>query len=207
MKKEKIYAIFKKRPRLNLYNKLYADDNGDKQIAMQYLSNGKACYPLENLPIFDGETIKGLLGLKPNDPLKCDVCDAPKWIAEALTDYHPTDIPLIRTADMFGYTVLETYHNSDSDNFSEVCYFVSPDLLSVISDEDYELYSRELNSIGCAVIAKAGLITKAVILPYVFPEYECTRYLKTVENVCGRLKELSNLYNHSNFEELTDYEL
>ena len=207
MKKEKMYAIFKKRQHLNLYNKLYEDDNGDTQTALQYLSNGRACYPLENLPLFDGETIKGLLGIKPNNILECGVCDAPEWISAALADYDDTDIPLTRTADMFGYTVLETYHNSDSDNFPEVCYFVSPDLISVISDEDYSLYSRELDGIGCAVIAKAGLITKAVILPYVFSAHECTRYLKTVDNIYGKLKILNDTYSGTVFDKLPDHEL
>lgn len=207
MKREKIYAMFKKGSHLNLYNKLYEDDNGDTQIALQYLSNGKACYPLKNLPLFDGETIKGLLGLKPNDVLVCDVTDAPNYFDTALADYDDTDIPITRTADMFGYTVLETYHNSDDDNFPEVCYFVSPDLLSVISDEDYSLYSRELDDIGFAVIAKAGLITKAIILPYVFTAHECTRYLKTVDNIYGKLKVLNDIYNGTVFDKLPNKEL
>ena len=139
--------------------------------------------------------------------MACDVTDAPHWFSTALADYNDSDIPITKTADIFGYTVLETYHNSNDDDFPEICYFVSPDLLSVISDEDYSLYSRELPDMGCAVIVKAGLITKAVILPYVFSEHECTRYLKTVGNVYGKLKELNDIYNKGNFEELTDYKL
>lgn len=206
MKREKMYAIFKKAPRLSLYNKIYTDCEEEK-IAMQYLSDGRACYPLENLPLFDGDTIKGLLSLKPNDVLPCDLDYAPEWLYTALADNDDTDIPLARTADMFGYTVLETYHNSTGDDFPEVCYFVDPGLLSVVSDEDYELYSRELRGVGYAVIVKAGLITKAVILPFVFRPHECTKYLETVENIYGRLKEFNAQYSGKTFDGLPDYKL
>lgn len=206
MKREKMYAIFKKAPRLSLYSKIYVD-NEEEKIAMQYLSDGRACYPLENLPLFDGDTIKGLLALKSNDVLKCDVEYAPEWLYTALKDNDDTDIPLTRTADMFGYTVLETYHNSIGDDFPELCYFVDPGLLSVVSDEDYELYSRELRGVGYAVIVKAGLITKGIILPYVFTPSECTKHLKTVENIYGKLKVLNAQYSEKTFDGLPDYKL
>ena len=63
MKLEKINSMFKKRGGLKLYNKLYEDNAGETKIAMQYLCDGSACYALENLPLFDGDTIRGLIGV------------------------------------------------------------------------------------------------------------------------------------------------
>ncbi len=56
MKSKKIYAMFQEKDVLRLWDKLY-DDNGETKIAMQYLSDGTAVYPLENLPLFDTLTI------------------------------------------------------------------------------------------------------------------------------------------------------
>lgn len=200
MKREKIYAMFKKRRHLNLFNKIY-EDNGETKIALQYLCDGRACYALENLPLFDDETIFGLLGSKTNSELKCYVDVAPEWLKTALEDYDASDIPLTRTADMFGYTVLETHHNNDNDGFSEICIFVSPELLSPVFDEDYELVSRDVGELGRLIIVKAGLITKAVIAPYRFSEYDCNKNLKTVERAYDELRNLRNRYNKSKSDE------
>lgn len=191
MKREKIYAMFKKRDSLKLYNKLYEDNSGDTKIAMQYLCDGAACYALENLPLFDGDTICGLLGVDP-ESMPCDVSAAPKWLLAALEDSDDSDIPIAAVSEMFGYIVLGTYYNSEAHNFPEVCMFVLPELLTPLSDKKYEFYSRtvNINSKNVRVIvAKAGLITKAVILPHFFSEFDCTRNLKIAENAFKELQE------------------
>lgn len=193
MKLDKIFTMFKKREHLSLYNKLYKDNNGETKIAMQYLSDGGSCYPLTNLPICDGNNvIYGLLGLEPKKShMNCFVDYAPEWLEAALADFNDSDIPLKAVTDIFGYTVLETYHNSDNDNFPEVCYFLAPQYLAPLSDENYDLISRSvtINKINTrAIIAKAGLITKAILLPYLFNSFDCETNLKILENAFEELQ-------------------
>lgn len=202
MKLEKINSMFKKRGGLKLYNKLY-EDNGEIKIAMQYLCDGSACYALENLPLFDGDTIRGLLGVDPEKSLPCEVDITPKWLLAALEDSDDSDIPVCPASEMFGYTVFRTYYNSEERNFAEVCLFVLPEYLSPLSDKKYEFYSRAVTVYGedvRVIIAKAGLITKAVILPHSFNDYECTRNLKILKNAFEELQE-QELLNNMNGED------
>ncbi len=203
MKLEKINSMFKKRSGLKLYNKLYEDNAGETKIAMQYLCDGLACYALENLPLFDGDTIRGLLGVDPEKSLPCEVDTTPKWLLAALEDSDDSDIPVCPASEMFGYTVFRTYYNSEERNFAEVCLFVLPELLSPLSDKKYEFYSRTVTVEGeniRVIIAKAGLITKAVILPHSFNDYECTRNLKILKNAFEELQE-QELLNNMNGED------
>lgn len=205
MRLEKINSMFKKRGELKLYNKLY-DNDGEAKIAMQYLCDGSACYALENLPLFDGNTIRGLLGVDPEKPLPCEVDITPKWLLAALEDSDDSDIPVYPVTEMFGYTVFRTYYNSEERNFAEVCLFVLPELLSPLSDKKYEFYSRAVtvnNEDVRVIVAKAGLITKAVILPHSFNDYECTRNLEIVSNAFEELQE-QELLNNMNGEDRTE---
>lgn len=191
MKLGKINSMFKKRGGLKLYNKLY-DNGGETKVAMQYLCDGSACYALENLPLFDGDTICGLLGIDPEKDVNCFVGITPKWLLTALEDSDDSDIPIYPASEMFGYTVFRTYYNSEERNFAEVCLFVLPELLSPLSDKKYEFYSRTVtvnDEDVRVIVAKAGLITKAVILPHSFNDYECTRNLKIVRNAFEELQE------------------
>lgn len=202
MKLEKINSMFKKRGDLKLYNKLY-DNDGEAKIAMQYLCDGSACYALENLPLFDGDTIYGLLGIDPEKDVNCFVGITPKWLLTALEDSDDSDIPIYPASEMFGYTVFRTYYNSEERNFAEVCLFVLPELLSPLSDKKYDFYSRTVtvnNEDVRVIVAKAGLITKAVILPHFFNDYECTRNLEIVRNAFDELQE-QELLNNMNGED------
>jgi len=202
MKLEKINSMFKKRSDLKLYNKLY-DNDGETKIAMQYLCDGSACYALENLPLFDGDTIYGLLGIDPEKDVNCFVGITPKWLLAALEDSDGSDIPVYPVSEIFGYTVFRTYYNSEERNFAEVCLFVLPELLSPLSDKKYEFYSRTVtvnNEDVRVIVAKSGLITKAVILPHFFNDYGCTRNLEIVGNVFEELQE-QELLNNMNGED------
>lgn len=192
MKLEKINSMFKKRGDLKLYNKIYFDNTGETKIAIQYLCDGSACYALENLPLFDEDTIHGLLGIDPEKDVNCFVGITPKWLLAALEDSDDSDIPVYPASEMFGYTVFRTYYNSEKHNFPEVCLFVLPELLSPLSDKKYEFYSRTVtvnNEDVRVIVAKAGLITKAVMLPHSFSDYECTRNLKIMKNAFEELQE------------------
>lgn len=202
MKSKKIYAMFQKKDVLRLWNKLY-DDNGETKIAMQYLSDGTAVYPLENLPLFDTLTIKGLLELDPDDKLDCFLDAAPKWFETVLADYDDSDVPLTETADMFGCTVLETFHNNKDDHFPELCFFVDPKYLAPLSDEKHDLFSRRVTITETAVrviVAKTGLILKAVIMPYTFNVSDCNKNFVTAEKAYCVLRDLRDAYKSREVE-------
>ena len=210
MKPEKIYAMFKKEDFLKLWDKLYTNKDGETKTAMQYLTDGAAVYPLENLPIFNSITIMGLLGLDPENSMDCFTDATPDWLETVLADYDDSDVPLTETADMFGYTVLETYHNSADDNFPELCFFVDPKYLAPIRDEKYDLISRSVKIVDDPVrviVVKAGLILKAVIIPNVFNEFECDKNFKTAEKVYAVLRGLRDHYSKSGGENEDDIKL
>lgn len=203
MKSKKIYAMFQEKDVLRLWDKLY-DDNGETKIAMQYLSDGTAVYPLENLPLFDTLTIKGLLEVDPDDKLDCFLDAVPKWFETVLADYDDSDVPLTETADMFGYTVIETFHNNKDDNFPELCFFVDPKYLAPLSNEKYDLFSRKVRITKTAVrviVAKAGLILKAVIMPYTFNVSDCNKNFETAEKVYCVLRDLRDAYKSRESED------
>lgn len=203
MKSKKIYAMFQKKDVLRLWNKIY-DDNGETKIAMQYLSDGTAVYPLENLPIFNTFTIRGLLELTSDDPLECFLDATPEWFETVLADYDDSDVPLAETADMFGYSVLETFHNNKDDNFPELCFFVDPKYLAPLSDEKYDLFSRKVRITETAVhviVAKEGLILKAVIMPYTFNVFDCNKNFATAEKAYCVLRDLRDAYKSRETED------
>lgn len=79
-----------------------------------------------------------------------------------------------------------------------MCHFILPELLSPLSDKKYEFYSRTVtvnNEDVRVIVAKAGLITKAVILPHSFNDYECTKNLEIVSNAFEELQEQEVLNN------------
>lgn len=204
MKSKKIYAMFQKKDVLKLWNKLY-DDNGETKIAMQYLSDGTAVYPLENLPLFDTLTIKGLLELDPDDKLNCFLDAAPEWFETVLADYDDSDVPLAETADMFGHSVLETFHNkNENGDYPELCFFVDPKYLAPLSDEKYDLFSRTVKITETAarvIVAKAGLILKAVIIPHTFNAFDCNKNFATVEKAYCILRDLRDTYKSRESED------
>ena len=168
MKKEKIYSLFRKEYNLHLHNKMYVD-GGKKKLGLQYVSNGIACYPLENMPEFDSTTLPSLLGVPKDEPRGYSVTEAPDWLYTAIEDFHDSDIPLkSHCYDAFGYMVFQTYHNNMSDSFENVTIFVDPKYLTPILDEDCEYVLREVSENLRAVIVKAGLLTKAIIMPMTF---------------------------------------
>ena len=168
MKKKKIYSLFKKEYRLKLYNKMYSLD-GEKKLGLQYVSDGNACYPLENLPEFDEITLPSLLGVPNDQPTEYEVSEAPDWLYTAIKDFHDSDIPLKEHCyDAFGYVVFQTWHNSTNDDFEDVTIFVDPKYLAPIADEGCEFELRTLDNGRRAVIAKVGLLVKAIIMPMDF---------------------------------------
>ena len=193
MKREKIYAMFKNKTSLRLYNKMYIDSDEEEKISMQYITDGRACYALENLPLFDGETILGLLGVDSDDKLQCIVDTVPDWFGKALADYDDSDVPLHAVTSIFGYTFLVTWHHSEYDNLPEMSCFINPSYLSPPSDEDYDLYSRVIDGRGTRwIIVKAGLITKAVIVPIGFSKEALRDKISWLKEAHSALIEIEN---------------
>ncbi|MBP1562065.1 MAG: hypothetical protein J6C96_12600 [Oscillospiraceae bacterium] len=195
MKKEKIYALFRKNAHLKLYNKMY-NANGEEKIALQYITDGCACYPLENLPIFNAETLRGLINVDPETPTHYIVEEIPEWWSDALVPFMDGEIPLKKSPwDMFGFTVFETYHNTDNDGFPDICVFVNTKFLAPISDDDGILnYSyRKLDGEKCAVVATDGMIVKAVIMPVIFRKDDIPKKIDFVEMVYRKLMDMQSV--------------
>lgn len=205
MKKEKIYALFKKEYHLTLHNKMYLD-NGEKELALQYVSNGEACYPLENLPEFDEGTLPSLLGVPKDEPRGYSVAEAPEWLYTAVKDFDDSDIPLKKHCyDAFGYVVLQTYHNNINDGLENVTVFVNPKYLAPIADEDCEFVLRTISAKikTRAIIVKAGMLIKAIIMPMTFAsDSQLDTKIEFVQDLYTELNLLRN-NNESDEPELT----
>lgn len=193
MKKQKIYDLFKKDRHLKLYNKLY-DDNGDSKVALQYITNGAAFYPLENLPVFDKDTLRGLLNIDPNMETEYIVDVATDWLLEAVKPFADNEIPLKKSPyNIFGYTVFETYHNTDNDDYADICVFVNPKYLAPIDDDGTLNYSyRKICDKLYAVIVTDGMIVNAIILPATINKDGIPKAIDFTKMVYAKLMEMQS---------------
>ena len=199
MKKDKIYSLFRKNYYLRLYNKMYIS-NGEKKLGLQYVSDGSAVYPLENLPEFNQITLPSLLGVSQDQSTEYSVSEAPEWLYTAIEDFHDSDIPLKKHCyDTFGYVVFQTYHNNMSDGFENVTVFVDPKYLAPVADEECEYVLRTISENGRAVIVQAGMITKAIIAPTNFSSF--SQLNEKIEFVQDLYTELSLMRNKQKADE------
>ena len=106
MKREKIYSILKKKKRICLYDRTYIDQEGTETKSEQYLGDGCAAYLLENLPIFNEETICGLVGADRTE-VSCEELDIPDKIADIVYKemYNLDAVRIEHTGDIFDYAV------------------------------------------------------------------------------------------------------
>ena len=193
MRKQKIYDLFKKDPHLKLYNKFY-DDNGDSKVALQYITDGAACYPLENLPVFDEDTLRGLLNIDPNMATEYIVDGAPNWLFEAVKPFADDEIPIKKSPyDIFGYTVFETYHNTDNDDYKDICVFVNPKYLAPIDDNGTLNYSyRKISDKLYAVIVTDGMTVNAIIMPATINKGGIPKAIDFTKMVYAKLMEIQS---------------
>lgn len=162
MKPDKIYSIFRKANRINLYNVI----NDEGKIKKQYISDGVCIYALDNLPIFSEATLGGLLGLDSNGPCKVEEYNASQFVLNAMSDiYNRSDIPLkIEDYEFFNHIVMD---NCD-DKSEQVLHFVDSAYIKPFDKDDSIMFaSRDVEGQRCIVVQN-GLFVVAAIMPIRF---------------------------------------
>ncbi|MGN0608355.1 MAG: hypothetical protein ACI4J6_04075 [Oscillospiraceae bacterium] len=164
MKPDKIYSIFRKADRINLYNAI----NDDGEIKKQYISDGVCIYALDNLPIFSEATLGGLLGLDSNGPCKVQEDVASQFVLNAMSDiYSNYDIPLkIEDNEFFDLIVMDTCY----DKSEQVLHFVDPAYIKPFDKDDSITFaSRDIGG-QRLIVVQNGFFVVAAIMPMRFLE-------------------------------------
>lgn len=165
MKIKAIASLLKGNRLINLW------DCGDTQ----WISNGRAAYPLYGMPRLDEETVMTVMDIpeKDRDKYIVDNLGAPTKLN--LSDYDDTErrLPPPMLTIGYGGEVLMPARTSLG------LMFFDPAYLKPI-DEDYELFEREDKDGEMYIAVKAGLLLKGIILPKV----------ENAEDIAERLSKL-----------------
>ena len=159
MKIKNIAAICKKTKQIVLFNK--RDDDGD--TIAQYISDGCAVYPISGLPELDEESILTIFDVPEKDREKWFVKYAAMPREINFEDIDANEKPVIEgnLSIVFAGTTLKPLQTRRGLVFIESRY-LSPvsDVLDVLS-----LYERFTPSGTPYIVAKAGFLLQAVIMP------------------------------------------
>lgn len=160
MKIKNIAAICKKTKQIVLFNK--RNDDGD--TIAQYISDGCAVYPISGLPELDEESILTIFDVPEKDREKWFVKYAAIPREINFEDIDANEKPVIEgnLSIVFAGTTLKPLQTRRGLVFIESRY-LSPvsDVLDVLS-----LYERFTPSGTPYIVAKAGFLLQAVIMPH-----------------------------------------
>lgn len=160
MKIKNIAAICKKNKIVTLFER-YADDG---EVVMQYISDGGAVYPVQGLPPLDAESILTIFDIpeKQREDWYVRTSGVPTGIN--FEDIDANEKPVERDALSIVYSgkTLKPLQTRRGLVFIESRY------LSPVSDvmDVLELYERFTPSGTPYIVAKAGFLLQAVIMPY-----------------------------------------
>lgn len=160
MKIKNIAAICKKNKSVVLFERY--DSNGE--VALQYIGDGGAVYPVVGLPTLDKESVLTIFDIpeKQREDWYVRSTGIPEGIS--LDDVDETEKPVEREAISIVYSgkTLKPLRTRRGLVFIESRY-LSPvsDVLDVL-----ELYERITPSGTPYIVAKAGFLLQAVIMPY-----------------------------------------
>lgn len=163
MKIKKIGAICNADGRYYLMDQ--KDDAGE--IMYQWLGDGKSAYPLVGLPIMDVENICAMFDIteKKRDKLlmrMMDAAEAMNWDDTDPTERELKDPKLCVRYDGRDLLPLET---------SAGITFIQEKYLAPLDSLEYmRLYERRSTDGGLYIVAKVGLIIKAIIMPMDLPD-------------------------------------
>lgn len=187
MKREKIYAILKKKKRICLFDRTYTNQEGTETISEQYLGDGCAAYLLENLPIFNEKTICGLVGVDSTE-MSCEELDIPDKIADIVNKemYNLDAVQIEHTGDIFDFAV---FTNSQCG----ICVLADPKyiapLLNEENDGNYYLYKD--------VIVFCDGFKKKAFISILAPSYAALRkeaeLVEMVHNLFNKLRESNDM--------------
>lgn len=160
MKIKNIAAICKKNKSVVLFER--RNDEGD--VTLQYIGDGGAVYPAIGLPMLDEESVLAIFDVpeKQREDWYVRSTGIPEWIN--LDDIDGTEKPVEREAISIVYSgkTLKPLRTRRGLVFIESRY------LSPVSDvmDVLELYERITPSGTPYIVAKAGFLLQAVIMPY-----------------------------------------
>ena len=160
MKIKSIATICKRDKRIVLFNK-YSEDG---ETVAQYISDGSAVYPICGLPELDEESILTIFDVpeKQREDWFVRVRDVPEGINFEDTDANEKMIERDNLSIIFSGHTLKPLETRRGLVFIQSCY-LSPvsDVLDVL-----ELYERFTPNGTPYIVAKAGFLLQAVIMPY-----------------------------------------
>lgn len=160
MKLDKIYSIFRKVPRISLFNKL----NKDGEISKQYISNGIIAYLLDGLPEFSEHTLPSLIGFDRDKEVIVDEDTAPDRFMRMMSE-EDRESDIVLKAEDYEFFDCIVMRNFDDDD-EQVLHFVDPVYIKPwLGDTDITFISRVTSDGMRCIIVKYGFFVQAAIIP------------------------------------------
>ena len=159
MKMNSIASICKKRKNITLFERRL--ESGDVQ---QYISDGFAVYPIVGLPYLTEESILTIFDVAEKEREKWIVRHAnlPEGLNFEDTDVNEVTIGESVISIAYGGTVLKPLYTPGGMTFIESRYLVPlKDVMDFL-----QLYERRTETGTPYIVAKAGFLLQAVILPH-----------------------------------------
>ena len=160
MKIKSIAAICKKNKNIAIFER-YSDD-GD--ILTQYIGDGSAVYPVVGLPPLDAESLLTIFDVpeKDRDNYFVKTLGIPAGISFEDTDATERQVEREGISIIYSGRTLKPIHTTRGLVFIESRYLAPvADVLDVL-----ELYERRTTDGAPYIVAKAGFLLQAVIMPY-----------------------------------------
>lgn len=159
MKREKIYALLKKKGIIRLLSKKYKDMDGNMIKGEQFIGHDSAMYSLRNLPIFNEETICSLVGTD-STHINCEEIDIPDRLKEIIykniSDLNA--VPIEYSCDMFELSVFTNMQHN-------ICVFADPKFIVPLLDNEVNSFFWYDDLIIC--YDENEVFLKAIIAPYI----------------------------------------
>lgn len=152
MKIKSIAGLMKARKQIVLLN----DEHG-----CQWISDGRACYPLYGMPELDKENILTVMDIPEKDREKYTVRHENTPIKFNFGDSDDTERELLPQLLTIGYGGSVYIPARTSLGLQ----FIDPDYLKPLSDKPFELYERESINGEIYIAIKSGFVLQAVIIP------------------------------------------
>lgn len=159
MKPDKIYSIFRKVPRISLFNKL----NEDGDISKQYISNGVIAYSLDGLPEFSEYTLPSLIGFDKKQEVIVDEDIAPEWFMRIMSEEGCESDIVLKAEDyeFFDCIVMRSFDDDDE----QVLHFVDPVYIKPWLGDTYITFISRVTSDGTrCILVKDGFFVQAAIM-------------------------------------------
>jgi len=179
MKIKKIASICSKTKFFQIYDRI-----GPTGEITQWLGDGFAMYPLNGLPILDEESLSAMFDITEKKREKLFIRRDVMPDTVSIADVEPGDRRLSEgeISVVYGGTVLKPLYTRNGIAFIKSLY------LSPLEDEmDFlQFFERDAPQGGSYIVAKAGLMIVAVILPFTGINEKFVERMETLTSQCRR---------------------